>query len=149
MAGKCPMCGAPMEGDRCGYCGYIEKKAEEPYANANRESQQQPGQHQPVQQQPVHQQPVYQQPFQPQITINAQAINNVGFTPGVSRKSKTVALLLCIFLGYFGAHKFYVGKTGMGLLYLFTFGLFGFGWLIDIIMIAVGSFRDEFDLPLR
>ena len=37
----------------------------------------------------------------------------------------------------------------MGLLYLFTLGLFGIGWLIDIILIAIGSFRDEFDLPLR
>jgi len=43
---------------------------------------------------------------------------------------------LCIFFGYFGAHKFYEGKTIMGLIYLFTLGLFGFGWLIDIIIIA-------------
>ena len=68
---------------------------------------------------------------------------------GISRKSKTVALLLCIFLGYFGAHKFYVGKIGTGILYLCTFGLFGIGWIIDIFVIISGSFRDEYDLPLR
>lgn len=49
--------------------------------------------------------------------------------------NKTTALLLCIFLGGFGAHKFYEGKTGMGILYLFTAGLFGIGWIIDIIAI--------------
>lgn len=48
-------------------------------------------------------------------------------------KDKWTALLLCIFLGYFGAHKFYEGNSGMGILYLFTFGLFGYGWLIDIV----------------
>lgn len=47
-------------------------------------------------------------------------------------KNKATALVLCIFFGYFGAHKFYEGKTGMGILYIFTFGLFYFGWIIDI-----------------
>ena len=45
----------------------------------------------------------------------------------------TVELCLCLFLGWLGAHKFYAGKTGTGILYLFTFGLFGIGWLIDTI----------------
>lgn len=54
-------------------------------------------------------------------------------------KDKWVALCLCIFLGYFGAHKFYEGKTGMGILYIFTFGLFGIGWIIDIILLAMKS----------
>lgn len=48
-------------------------------------------------------------------------------------KNKWVALMLCIFLGWMGAHKFYEGKTGMGILYLFTGGLFCIGWIIDII----------------
>lgn len=50
-------------------------------------------------------------------------------------KNKWVAFLLCLFLGAFGAHKFYEGKFGMGVLYLFTVGLFGIGWLVDLIMI--------------
>lgn len=49
---------------------------------------------------------------------------------------KVVALILCILFGYLGAHKFYEGSAGMGLLYLFTFGLFGIGWFVDIIIIA-------------
>lgn len=43
------------------------------------------------------------------------------------------ALLLCIFLGMVGGHKFYEGRIGMGVLYLFTFGLLGFGMFFDTI----------------
>ncbi len=48
----------------------------------------------------------------------------------------------------FGIHYFYVGKVFKGLVYLFTGGLFGIGWLIDIARIAVGSFRDSWGYPL-
>lgn len=47
--------------------------------------------------------------------------------------NKTTDLLLCIFLGPLGAHKFYEGKIGTGILYLFTVGLFCVGWISDII----------------
>ncbi|MEO5643525.1 MAG: TM2 domain-containing protein [Bacteroidia bacterium] len=52
-------------------------------------------------------------------------------------KSQIVALLLCIFLGPLGIHRFYLGYTGMGILYLFTAGLFGIGWIIDIILLII------------
>jgi hypothetical protein len=45
---------------------------------------------------------------------------------------RTKRLLCVIFGGWFGLHKYIEGKTGMGILYTFTFGLFGFGWIIDI-----------------
>lgn len=48
-------------------------------------------------------------------------------------KCKWISLVLCIFTVC--GHKFYEGKTAMGLLYLFTVGLFGIGWIIDIIKI--------------
>ena len=52
-------------------------------------------------------------------------------------KDKWVAVLLCLFLGGIGAHKFYEGKIGMGILYLFTVGLFGIGWLVDFIVLLM------------
>ena len=52
-------------------------------------------------------------------------------------KDKTVAILLAIFGGGLGLHRFYLGSVGMGIVYLFTGGLFGIGWLVDIIKIAV------------
>lgn len=52
-------------------------------------------------------------------------------------KVQIVALLLCIFLGILGVHRFYLGYTGMGLLYLFTLGLVGVGWIIDIILLII------------
>lgn len=52
-------------------------------------------------------------------------------------KNKWVALLLCLFLGMVGAHKFYEGKAGMGVLYLLTGGLFGIGWIVDMIAILM------------
>jgi TM2 domain-containing membrane protein YozV len=61
----------------------------------------------------------------------------------ISSKSRLVALLLCWFLGVFGAHRFYVGKTGTAILMILTLGGLTLWVLIDLIVIAVGSFRDS------
>ena len=61
-----------------------------------------------------------------------QNINGVGSGKPIN---KWVSFLLCLFLGAFGAHKFYEGKTGMGIIYIFTAGLFYIGWIIDCISI--------------
>lgn len=58
-------------------------------------------------------------------------------------KSQGVALVLAILLGGIGIHRFYLGHIGMGILYLFTAGLCGIGWLIDIILIATGSLEPK------
>lgn len=65
------------------------------------------------------------------IVINNN-INNVVSTNG-KEKNKWVAFALCLFIGFLGAHKFYEGKTGMGILYILTGGLLGVGWIIDTI----------------
>ncbi len=66
-----------------------------------------------------------------------------------SDKSRWAALLLCFFFGIFGVHYFYVGRVWMGVLYLFTFGFGGLGWLFDLIRILIGVFRDSSGRPLR
>ena len=66
-----------------------------------------------------------------------------------SGKSQILASILCLLFGIIGVHYFYVGKIGMGLLYLFTGGLFGIGWIVDIIRIIAGIFRDKDGFYLR
>lgn len=65
-----------------------------------------------------------------------------------SDKKKWPTFFLCLFLGNLGLHRFYVGKTGTGILWLFTMGLCGVGSLVDCIMIVSGTFKDVNDLPL-
>ena len=60
-----------------------------------------------------------------------------------SEKGFVPTLLLCVLLGGFGVHRFYVGKVGTGILMLFTFGGLGVWALIDFIIIATGSFKDK------
>ncbi len=61
----------------------------------------------------------------------------------ISDKKILPAFLLCLFLGYLGVHRFYVGKIGTGIKWLISGGLFGIGALVDFIMIIIGSFTDN------
>lgn len=58
-----------------------------------------------------------------------------------------VAYLLWFFFGWMGAHRFYLGKVGTGLLYLATGGLLGFGWFVDAFLVP--SLVREANLRLR
>jgi TM2 domain-containing membrane protein YozV len=59
-----------------------------------------------------------------------------------------VALLLCIFLGLIGAHRFYTGSIAIGVIQLLTLGGCGIWNLIDLILILVGSYKDANGNPL-
>lgn len=52
-----------------------------------------------------------------------------------------VKLVICFFFGFFGIHKFMEKKIGMGILYLFTMGLFGFGWIYDCIKYLIAAIK--------
>lgn len=82
-------------------------------------------------------------PAQPNVIINNDNSNrntnanvnaNINTNGYMGRpRNKITALLLCILLGWLGAHKFYEGRVVMGIIYLCTVGLFGIGIIIDFI----------------
>jgi len=119
----CPNCGASITGTNfCPNCGGGQ--------------QAQPQQPQP---QPA---PAYV-PAAQQVPYTAQSPQYVA---PISPLSRTAALLLAIFLGFLGVHRFYAGKVGTGILMIFTVGGLGIWWLIDVIIIACGGFRDKSSL---
>ncbi len=135
---KCEKCGATDFVEQngmyvCQYCGAQYPIEQDGTEKKNQNTQAAPGD--------VH------------VHVNVQNTNtNVNGGPTYvtvrSRKSWTVTLVLSIFLGYFGIHRFYVGKTGTGVLWLLTLGFFGIGWIVDIIMIAMGKFKDKQGNPI-
>lgn len=87
------------------------------------------------------------------IVINNNNVNNNaavaaagGIAGLISPKSRLVTLLLCLFLGILGIHRFYVGKIGTGILMIFLmFTGIGEIWLIiDFFIILFGGFTDNF-----
>jgi len=66
-----------------------------------------------------------------------------------SEKNRLVALLLCIFPGGIGIHRFYVGKIGTGILMILTFGGFGIWVAVDLILIVTNLFTDINGLKLN
>lgn len=109
----CKHCGQLIDAD-CVVCPLCGKQVEELKTNANDNI-------------------IINNNVSTQSSAYAYAANDYGYygTP----KNKWIALLLCIFT--ICGHKFYEGKIGMGILYLFTAGLFGIGWIVDIISIAM------------
>ncbi len=61
----------------------------------------------------------------------------------VSEKSRGVALGLAALVGVLGVHRFYVGKIGTGILMFLTGGGAAIWWIVDLVRIASGDFRDK------
>lgn len=121
---KCPYCGGPIERDGrfCPYCG----SQTETSANTQESRQE------------IH---IHYHQEQP---VESKRVEYV-VVPAESKspRSRLVALLLCFFLGTLGVHRFYLGKIGTGIVFLFTYGLFGIGWLVDLLSLLLGKPRDK------
>lgn len=61
----------------------------------------------------------------------------------ITGKDKMVAILLCVFLGYLGIHRYYLGYTGIGCLYTLTCGLFLAGCSIDFIRLLTNDLEPK------
>lgn len=61
------------------------------------------------------------------------------------RKRYITEFILCFVFGWLGVHKFYERKIGIGILYIFTCGLFSIGWIIDIIKLFKLAFLSTED----
>ncbi|MED3804852.1 TM2 domain-containing protein [Lysinibacillus xylanilyticus] len=66
-----------------------------------------------------------------------------------SDRNYIATILLCFFLGSLGAHRFYAGKIGTGILMVITVGGLGIWTLIDFITIIIGKFRDSEGMEIK
>jgi TM2 domain-containing membrane protein YozV len=94
-----------------------------------------------------------QQYGQPQYGQQPYVQNQYGAPPMAAYNSQQkdwiTTLLLCIFVGWLGVHRFYTGHIVIGVIQLLTAGGCGIWTLIDLILILTDSFRDSNGLPLR
>jgi len=67
--------------------------------------------------------------------------------PKQSKKNFFVALFLCVFFGYLGVHRWYVGRGSWW--YTLTIAWGGVGWIVDTIAILLGKFKDHRGLPIK
>lgn len=81
----------------------------------------------------------------------AASANVSGSNSMVSPKSWLVTLLLCLFLGVIGGHRFYAGKIGTGIIMLLlcATGISAIWALIDLIMIILSKFTDKQGRPIQ
>ena len=93
--------------------------------------------------------PVVEPVHEPEPRVEYRTIHETIYVqPPKSARNRWIALLLCLLGGMLGLNRFYTGKIATGVLYLITFGLLGFGVVVDFLVILCGSFHDKQGLPL-
>ncbi len=96
---------------------------------------------------PVPPQPQYAPPAPMQPQYTPPAVQSQAGVPAQGY-DWTVALILSILLGELGVDRFYTGSIMLGILKLVTFGGCGIWWIVDIILIATGGYKDAYGRPL-
>lgn len=119
-----------MEGNVCGYCGYRSVSAEEERERAREYARREAAEE-------------ARREERERTAERCEEKDGTRRSAPVSGRSRWLAFVLCFFFGKLGVHRFYAGKIGTGLLWLCTGGLFGIGWLVDLICIAAGVFEDN------
>ncbi len=116
------------------HASYAQSQQQLPYPQQQAQATMQYGQPYPQQaQQQTQQQAPYTQPYPPQQQASytqVQVFTNSQPTGGGPTKSKVAAGLLAIFLGTLGIHKFYLGRTGEGILILVLDILLGWTFIV-------------------
>ena len=128
---KCRNCGANVSEEmiKCSYCGSFLPRRAQPQPEP---------QTTPPPQEIIH-----------RVVHTWEGADKAAYYRRTSDKSKWMAFILCFIGGNFGLHRFYARRIGTGILYLFTFGVFGIGWVIDLLLILFGKFRDADGLKLE
>ena len=145
---KCRSCGAqiPELGKYCSYCGTeagsFTETDEKPAVQEIHVHHHYYEQEQPEQKSSYEQKVVYE----PDVIYDSRPQKQEH--PAKSPRSRLILFLLYFFAGYVGAHKFYSGKIGMGILYALTGGLFGIGLFFDFFSILLGNPTDSQGLPI-
>lgn len=134
MVTKCPLCGAVMSEFGCDYCGYRKTKAELK-ENISINFSKQERKNKQISK-------ILNKSKQVDLFNKKIVLSNKNIGTMYSDKNKKITLLLCLFLGGFGAHHFYAGNFLKGIIYFGTGGIFGIGWILDIILIITGNFKD-------
>ncbi|MBQ4639309.1 MAG: TM2 domain-containing protein [Clostridia bacterium] len=131
---KCSSCGAQLQ-EGASFCSYCGTGVDEGTARGENTS---------VQHIHVHNHYYEQQPEDARV-VETVYVREEARSP----KSRVILLVLYFVLGYVGAHKFYSGRIGMGVLYAVTGGIFGIGLFVDFFSILFGTPRDSRGLPIR
>ncbi|MGD1103400.1 MAG: TM2 domain-containing protein [Terriglobia bacterium] len=76
-------------------------------------------------------------------------IGSLRLQRNASTKNWTTAFLLSVCLGLFGADRFYLGRIGLGILKLLTFGGYLVWWIIDVILLLQGRMKDDLGREVR